>query len=319
VVGSNEHGRELEHVIALRLQKLCASLRIPCELSGATVAANARDDEYLKVQPLDKALVADFSACADAFARWIETQGWLEGATSATINRLTDEAGKKLDTSDMVIAIVKGKQKIVKKISVKHRHDALKHPRLPSIPDHLGVTDEGEKAAYIAKYNVIWEKFVSESSVAIKGKTTFKELKAMDKDYVNDKLYWKLNRLVIELLERYKNSKSAVQSFFSYIVAGPGNEFITVKNEKGRLVAIKHFEGIAQPSSMRRIEYPYKGRKTTFFVEFDNGWQITFRLHNISSEFYRNGKANITEKLDPLCINLEDMIRIEKIPKESQP
>ena len=312
VVGSNEHGRLLELVIAERLKDLCASMKIPCRFSIKALAANARDKEYLVAGALGDGEIADFVSCAGTFSKWIEDECWLFGASSVVIHRFTDEAGKKSDTSDMALVISKGGKEITRKISVKHHHDALKHPRLPSIPDHLGVKDSREKAAYRAAYKKIWEEFVSEARRTAKNKTKFTDLKAINPEYVEKNLYLKLNNLVVAILKKHGGDKNAARSFFSYLVSG--NDFIAVKNEK-KQVLIKHFENIKKPNSMLGIKYPYERRKTTFFIEFDNNWQITFRLHTASSEFYRKGKAFLTEKLDVICINLEDVIEIERLPK----
>ena len=161
MAGSNEHGRILELVIADRLKDLCASMGIPCRFSVKALAANARDNEYLDAGALDDREVADFASCAGTFAKWIEEEHWLDGASSVIVHRFTDAAGKKSDTSDMALVIHKGGKEITKKISVKHHHDALKHPRLPSIPDHLGVKDSRERDAYRAAHKRIWKEFVS--------------------------------------------------------------------------------------------------------------------------------------------------------------
>ena len=62
------------------------------------------------------------------------------------------------------------------------------------------------------------------------------------------------------------------------------------------------------------ITYPFKS-KTTFHIEFDNNWKISFRVHTASSEIEKNGNIFMTEKLDPICINLQDLIKIEFIKK----
>ena len=309
----NAQGRLLEWVMTLRLKDLCASRGIACAFTAAAAAANSRDSVYLEAQ--DEKLIADFELCADAFAKWIEGQDWLDGAVSTKIDRLSDAAakGKNPDTSDITLEIrYKERETVQKKISVKSHHDALKHPRLPSLPNHLGITDAREKAAYAKEYKKIWNSFVAGARLISRNKTTFSDLERIDPKYKEDKLYSRLNKLVVKLLKKHKNDRKAAKTFFTYLVSGM--EFIVVKNGR-KAVTIKHFEGIRPPRLIRHITYPYARHKNTFFVEFDNGWKITFRIHNASSEFYRSGKANLTEKLDVLCINLDKLIEIEEMPK----
>lgn len=309
----NAQGRLLEWVMTLRLYAFCVNQGVDCAFTAAAAAANLRDSAYLEAQ--DEELIADFKSCADTFVKWIDEQNWLDGAVSTKIDRLSDAAakGNNPDTSDITLEIkYKGRKTVQKKISVKSHHDALKHPRLPSLPDHLGITDEKEKVVYKKEYKKIWNSFVAGARLMTGNKTTFPDLERIDPKYKEDELYSRLNKLVVKLLKKHKNDKKAAKTFFNYLVSK--TEFIVVKNGK-KAVTIKHFEGICSPNSMRRIIYPYAGHKNTFFVEFDNNWKITFRIHNASSEFYRNGKANITEKLDVLCINLVELIPNKKLLK----
>ncbi len=92
-------------------------------------------------------------------------------------------------------------------------------------------------------------------------------------------------------------------------------DYYVLKNEKD-YAKLKYFFGVAPPQKFE-IVYPYEKRLNTFLIKFDNGWEITFRIHTASSRISKNGEVFMTEKLDPICKNLKDVIQIQTLAKHS--
>ncbi len=307
MANSNERGRALEFAVEDELESYLTSSKIKHSTTDRTKASNKRDIQYL--EDLDTETKGEFLVCAKGAVAWIRKQGWFNGASSVQIDRLSDEAGKQSNPTDISIRVTKADGEIIKNISLKHRHNALKHPRLPAIPSHCGVTGEAEQS-YKEGYSLIWEKFYEKARQLDPNTTLFRDLKAKEPSFIYDNLYFPLNKLVCNFLETHANNEACAAKFFKFIVSDL--DFYTIKNEAEQIV-IKHFLNIPSPTGFV-TQYPYRS-KTTFLMEFDNGWHVTFRLHTASSEFFRNSRINHEEKLDVICINLEAVIKVEYVPK----
>ena len=309
MVASNERGRAFEYCVRQEILKLAESMGVASELTPETVKRDRVEKKYFnELKAIDK---NDFLAGAKTFAKWVETQGWLN-AKKLVIERVSDDKAKKnIEMADLRLHFLPKDGKVfVKNISLKHHHNALCHPRLPSLANQAGIFDEKIDKEYRESYCKIWLAFYEKFKKLGKKIKNYKELGTVDKNFKTTWLYVPLQKNATSFLEKYANNPENSGAFFRYLTGT--NDYYVLKNEKDH-IEIKQFAGIAQPTGFK-ISYPYKS-KTTFLIEFNNGWKITCRLHTASSRIEENGKVFMTEKEDPICINLEDAIKIDKIAK----
>ncbi len=304
----NDTGRALEYAIVNKISSFLMNKDIKFQFSERALSNNQRDKLYFnKLLPI---LKEDFIKCAKIFTIWAEQSGWFKGATNIEIDRLPDTAGVKGDVTDIRLKIKIKNSTFVKNISVKHHHNALKHPRLPRLPEQCGIKDEKIKRRYIEKHTQIWKTFLEKAHGLNPNIIEFNKLKKLNNSFIDLNLYKPLILLVKDFLEENANNPDNVSTFFKFLT-GSFN-FYTIKNENNNVI-IKHFIDLKSPQKFK-IDYPYNSL-TTFLMELDNGWKITFRLHTASSKFFKNGKINQSTKFDVICINLNEVIKIEKITK----
>lgn len=312
MVKSNERGRALEYRIAIEIDHfLEKELKLDVISSDSTKRLNFQHSSYFN--ELDDETKEDFDKCAKAVVKWLKMQDWFDDAATVTIDRFGDDKAKNADPTDIQLGVSYNNGSFAfKNLSVKHHHNALCHPRLPSLAYQCGIKDEKIDLNYRESYDKIWDDFHSKVKSLKRNIATYKELDAISESYKYDWLYEPLQQNAVNFLWKHANDQLHVAAFFKYLVGS--NEYYVLKNETGH-IEIKHFSGIAQPSGFQ-ITYPYKSRKNTFFMEFNNGWKITFRLHTASSRIEKDEKIYKTEKEDPICINLEKLITIESVAKD---
>ncbi|MBR9702278.1 HaeIII family restriction endonuclease [Candidatus Pacearchaeota archaeon] len=310
---SNDNGRAFEYVIVLGLKKHLESLGIDYLETERTTVDNSRD--MLKLKELPEAKQKDFILAASKFLEWVDSEGWFIGADKITIDRLPDKEGQRNNVTDIELKIEKGEDIEQKNISVKHNHDALKHPRLPNLVAQCGIEDETIDRLWRENHDAIWTEFNRKSKDLKADAKTFKELKDIDNSFIDKNLYKPLIDAVIKFLkENVKDNPDKVKSFFNFLTSDM--DFYTVKNERLKVI-IKKFLDITPPTVMN-IEYPYLQRLNTFKITFDNDWEMTLRLHTASSRMYKSVRLiNTSSKLDVMCINLDDLIDMEHIDKSN--
>lgn len=282
---------------------------IKLRLSERTTNSNLRDEFYFKA--LNKLEQTSLENGARSFLQWVENNKWISDAKEVYLDRLPDSSGVSGDPTDLRLSI-KGKSNVVelKNISIKHNHNALKHQRLPRLPDQCGVINANLKKEFNNNMKNVWTEFLKKSNKINPKFTKFNELKKVKIDFIDNNLYYPLIRLVIDFLDKHANNSQNASTFFSFLT---GNfNFYTIKDEK-EFILIKHFIDIPSPKRFK-IKYPYRSINT-FLLKFDNGWELTFRLHTASSAFIKNNKLNASTKFDVLCINLDNVIKIDKIIK----
>lgn len=317
MAGSNERGRALEYLVGIELHSFLENeMNLDVLSSESTKRLNFRDKPYFDA--LSEKDKADFGLCAKAFLKWLKQQDWLDNAETVTIDRFGDDKAKKKDPTDIQLAISNRQGQLVfKNISVKHRHNALCHPRLPSLAQQC----EFEKASkedtdYRKSYEKIWNNFYKKVKTLNKMPKTYSELDKLNKDYKIKWLYAPLQKHTVDFLRKHANMPEHAKAFFKYLIGK--KEYIVLKNGK-KHIEIKHFEGIANPISFE-INYPFHAPRieipqANFLMSFNNGWKVKIRLHTASGRIEKNGKIFMTEKEDPTCKNLENVIKIENIKK----
>lgn len=317
MAGSNERGRALEYKIAIEAADFLEGLGLEVKSSDSTKRLNFHHKDYF--DELDSETKDSFEAGAKAFCKWLEKQEWVKNAMVVTIDRFGDDKAKKRDPTDIQLGVTdKDGQLSFKNFSVKHRHNALCHPRLPSLAQQCGFTGgSAEDKSWRKTYNKVWNNFYGRVNQLNSDIKTTTYLKEKHPDFILKNFLEPMQKAVVKFLKQYKNKSGQAKSFFRYLVGDLG--YYVIKN-KPNLVEIKHFENIGDPKSFS-ITYPAPGKlkeelTNSFLIEFSNGWQIAMRLHTASSRLLKkNGKVHMSEKEDPICQNLEQVITIESVKK----
>jgi len=252
MVHSNERGRALEYCVAIEMQRLFKKdLKIETKSSGNTDKLNFRDSAYFK--DLDDKTKADFNKGADVITKWLKKQDWFDNANSITIDRLGDDKAKKRDPTDIKVAISNKDGTVdFKNFSLKHHHDALCHPRLPSTAQQCGFEKGGkEDLAYRKKYAKIWKAFGDRVK---KINPRLKKYENLDSEIKFKYLYAPLMKHTVKFLKKCSTKRKHVISLFDYLVGT--TDYIVLKNEPKEVV-IKYFEKSKLPTKFK-ITYPYK-------------------------------------------------------------
>jgi len=311
MVNSNERGRAFEYLVRQEILRFAADKGLETEETKRTAEKGKVERVYF--EELTEDLRQNYSLGTKLFTDWIDQQGWFDNATKLVLDRVSDDEAKKADVTDIRLRILNGKKEIVRNISVKHRHDALCHPRLPSLAQQCGIT-KGSKLdrEYRENYSKIWNNFFKEVKALGSKLETTTEINEKHPGFIIDHLYWPLQLNAINFLEKHANDATHASEFFSYLT---GNVRHCVLKNENNCIKIKHFANLVQPTSFK-ITYPFDSRKTTLLIEFDNYWKITLRLHTASSRLLTTkGELHKSEKWDPICVNAKDVIKIEKIDK----
>ncbi len=317
MVNSNERGRALEYKIAIEVHDFLAdSLRLDVISTDGSKRLNFRDKLYF--DELDEPTKSDFSLCATTFVKWFDKQGWLKDAATVTIDRFGDDRAKGRDPTDIQLGISNTKGQLTfKNFSLKHRHDALKHPRLPSLAQQCGIgKGTKEDSDYRKRYAVIWEKFGKKVSALNSTVKTFDNLGKIDSSFKANHLYAPLMKNAVDFLIKHSKSQENASALFQYLVGK--TDYIVIKNTRNN-IEVKYFSDTKIPEKYSVI-YPYQEKgnnpRNYFLLEFSNGWKIRVRIHNASSRiFEEDGRVNDTEKMDPICINLSQLISTDTIQK----
>lgn len=294
---SNNQGRALEYRICSEITSIFKKSRATEEAS----ADNKRDKAYFEELP--KKLQDDFSKCAKVVVVWLVSKVPLN--QEIVIDRFSDAHGVAGDPTDILISF-DGSSGI--RLSIKNKYPALKHQRLPRLPIQCGIKNKAEIEAYLAKHEAIWENFRKKSNVLVPKAKYFKQLVAKDANFVGKNLYLPLTSLVMDFLNSHPSS---APMFFKFLSGS--HSFYMVKNGPKK-VSIFNFASVLPPKTMKCIRD--RGRGSTLFVEFSNGWTLSLRLHSASSRLYTPaGAYQKSVKMDTTFPDMEKYVPVEHFEK----
>lgn len=188
------------------------------------------------------------------------------------VDRIPDVAGVRGDVTDVRIKFFSNGGVATVNISLKHRHEALKHPRLTRVPEWIGLAKTKEAKEYRRAYENIWDIFFERGKELSPSAKRFRELKSIDSNFIEENLYKPLYTLVAEFLKSNIKKSSQVQQMFNFMVGK--FDYIKFVEHNGE-IAVRDFSDIPSPSSVE-VEY---GGSGYLYLQFDNGWRISGRLH----------------------------------------
>ena len=190
-------------------------------------------------------------------------------------------------------------------ISVKHNHAALKHSRLSKTIDfgkewfdiNCNENYFNEIAPIFDNLLLLKERQMKWSEISNKSETVYLPI---------------LNAFMRELNSLYEKHKNLVaEKLVIYLIGSNGKDYYKIIHRNNNKVKIQPFNIYGtlnkkatnkEPSiKYRKIKFPTKiidlslkeNSKTTVVLTMDNGWAITFRIHNAESKVVPSLKFDI--------------------------
>jgi hypothetical protein len=211
------------------------------------------------------------------------------------IDRISDTAGVKGDVTDIRIRLFSEEGEAVINISLKHRHKALKHPRLTRVPEWIGLAKTKEDEQYKDAYDGVWAIFFEKAKMLSPLAKKFRELTAIDPAFIEENLYKPLYTLVKNFLKTNIRNSDQVKKLFEFMVGK--FDYVKFIEHNGK-IEIRDFSRLPKPNSVR-IEY--EGGDYLKF-HFDNGLSLSGRLHTATEWLRRSIKFDIQP------INLDSVV-----------
>jgi len=219
----------------------------------------------------------------------------VSGIDGIELDRIPDIAGVRGDVTDIRIKFFSKDGVATVNISLKHRHEALKHPRLTRVPTWIGLDNKKEEKEYLAAYEKIWSTFFQKGEELSPSAKRFRELKAIDPIFIERNLYAPLYALVMNFLQKNIANPSQVQKMFHFMVGK--FDYVKFIDHDGR-IEVRDFSDIPKPN---RVEIEYEG-DDYLYLQFDNGWRISGRLHT-ATQWLRK-----SIKFDVQPVNLDSVV-----------
>ena len=254
---------------------------IPSELQNLfKVSANAAVDTILKLEPL-------------------MTDNSQEDELILTAQK--DEAGMQGDVRDIVVSRDNIKWEIG--LSIKHNHNAIKHSRLSR------TIDFGQKWFNIPCSKEYWDDvnpifdFLESDEIS---NLNWSELENKE----DDVYYPLLKAFMNEIIRAYSSNKNMPRNMIEYLI-GTNDYYKVVSHDSKKLTLIHTFnmhKTLNKPSKLEvsAFEVPItnlpteliavkfaKGKKNKIEMYLNNGWQLSFRIHNASTHIQSSLKFDI--------------------------
>ncbi len=275
---SNSNGRALEYCLIREFLKLYSDVSI---YDNKTKDDQIRDKE--KFENLSHDYQSYYIDQCQKIVRWVSQNRVYSVNGPVRLKRLSDDAAKKGDVTDIVVF----QNNIIYNISLKHNHFATKHQRPGGLYKQLGIYDKEVDRIYKAKIKEIENLFFSE----ICGEVflTFEQVKNYNQNLINN-LYENFCKLVAQEINFNVNSFTTVR-LFNFLIGNQSYDkfIVTSKN-----VILYSFYNVLPPNKMYAYTIPKK--VNYIYLKFDNGYEFALRIHTASSQF-RIGKS-ISLKFD---------------------
>lgn len=212
------------------------------------------------------------------------------GGNAVSITLQDSKAGKSGDVRDILIDC---QGKIVG-ISVKHKHYAIKHPRLSN------TIDFGKQWGNCPVSSQYWKKV----------KPIFDDLEARkQKNQKFNQIKNKKSTIYLPILTAFEDElkrlcedcgKNFIAKFFQYLIGHDKDFYKAICDKEESVIESVNINGTLAWGSRwkipNRIESikRVRGSESTLTVIFDGGWQISFRLHSASTKVEASLKFDVT-------------------------
>lgn len=297
---SSIKGKAYEYACVLALQEIITPIRsIELEQNESLRIAKSRYENDIASEEKSEMLLsakAGIETIIDMEPKIIE-----DGKDTLTVCIQPDNVAEQTgDIRDILVIRRNIKWEIG--ISVKHNHAALKHSRLSQNINFgekwFGV---GCSQDYFNEIRPIFSKLTDWKN----NKKLWRELNSKEDD-----VYMPLLTAFANEFRRLNDSNNIVDDLIKYLLGSNGNDYYKIIHRRN-FTTIMPFNlsgTLNQATSMNQprihvptvvlptkiIDLDFKGGfKNTLILTMDNGWQISFRIHNASSRVESSLKFDI--------------------------
>ena len=229
--------------------------QLPCELSDRFIQASQKICTWLNDT------YGDFCPC--------------------TIDRLPDSCAIEGDVTDIRIT---SQDDSNINISLKNNHRAIKHQRPSALIQQLGISRGNQKdVEYRDALKNIYTSFYTNAYELSSNAINFRDLVAIDPNFILDHLYTPVCTLVASYINKLMSNPDICLTYFQFLVGR--TDYIKVILIDGSLEII-NFSAIQFPT---KCVVSHNG--SYIYLDFNNGWRISMRLHTAASAMGMLGKT----------------------------
>ena len=258
----NTLGRSYEYALCEKIVSLFSNI----SFTNRALEEQRKDISHYETLSESEKQAYDLSVskiCND----WLNTK--ILDDQSYSLDRLPDSAGVNGDVTDIRLE----SNLSTLNISLKHNHNALKHPRLTRVPTWIDIKADSN---YRRLYDTCWTNFIQMAEKLNPNATLFRELVDIEENFIFDNLYNPLCNLVSNYLSNNISNIKQVQSLFKFMV-GKYNFYKVIDTRDS--VVIQDFIDMPMPTDVKIQQTD----KSYIQMNFDNGVILTLRLHTASS------------------------------------
>ena len=274
VASPNANGRSLEQLIVGRLAKERAY-----QLTQRALDAQNRDSRFLN--EIDKNLLISLRQSADKIAAWFGSE---VSDKQIQVDRTNDS-----DDGVADIILISNNQSLA--YSVKHNSDSLSHLRPYSIAQKLGQPIGSDlDLDHRQRMAVISEKFRKSAG---NSRTYMSVPKAKQELYVDT---------CSETQKTLKKTKDASRVLFESLVGTNFKKIIVHTNATTKAlrgISIYDYSSVVSPKTMKTSLLESED-SCRLIVEFDNGWEISLRVHTASTNISSSNQLSL--KFDAVAL-----------------
>lgn len=235
-------------------------------LTAQAIAHNNRD--FPKFQALPSNLKIAYTSASNTIVAWIIQN--INTNSSALVDRLTDNPNTVAD-----VVITTGSRTL--ELSLKHNHQALKHPRPYSFAQFCGYSTG---SAQDLQHRKLIDTVVSNFRGIIGGANLFNQCASVS----IDNLYFGICKSCATSLNNWTQiDKTVAGNLFNFLVS-TGYYKVIVKTRSGVVVKVQDYFSIPTPS---KVTCTVNGNR--LILTFNNGWEINLRIHSASRRISRSG------------------------------
>lgn len=263
---ADQHGRAFECMIAQAM-----IVRWGARLTPEAQADQERDAARVAQLPPD--LFQTFWAASNQIVTILQNRG--PCFNNCSLDRLSDTEARDGDVTDIRLSLLDGS---IINLSVKNNHFALKHQRPNSLMKQLGIPIGSEQdRSYRVRLSAIYGDFYRNARELLPQVQYFRELNDVQDDFISSHLYHPVCEQVAATLNTFLNAGSC-QTYFTFLVGN--TNFTKIILCRGCL-RFEDYSGV--PTTQQCIVNYSVGRPQYIFLDFDNQWSLSLRLHTAAS------------------------------------
>lgn len=309
---SNNQGRAYEYAWIKTLHKTLCEIRKTRIVENSSLETNYH--AWLMMNDdVKERFLASAKAAVDTVLE-LEPKMSEDDGKELSLELLPDEKGIKGDVRDIVIRRDEIDWEVG--LSIKHNHDAIKHSRL----SHK--LDFGKEWFNMECSDLYWQD-VTPIFNMLKGEKE-KKTKWLDMNEKDKKVYTPLLQAFIDEVKRaYEIDQSMPKKMVEYLI-GIKDYYKIVSKDNKKVTLIHSFNmhgSLNKPSEIKVsaisvpiVELPTRlvalefkpGSENTVEMYLDNGWQLSFRIHNASKKVEPSLKFDVQFiGMPPSVLNIE--------------